>query len=732
MSIVGEDSGWCSMSGFRHNGLIRLCLVAALFAAPGRLPAQAPPSSRGQDFYSLNDLGDWKFRRGDFRGALAAYRQAYELNPQSPYVLENLGDTHKALGESRSAVEAFAEAIRLLDMDPHGGTRAQQRRLHEKMIHYLESQPDLLREFTGPNAPPFGKSLRAYEKELSRLMEQREQRQQVEVESDRLKATVDAEQSGADERMRDLERVAREHQIQEELAELRMRLAETALPIDRRERERERRRRLQSALGEEESARMRAEDQAELERERWRREIDEQDRREEEIRMRRLSEALSERRSRSQDLHERMRLEQLQEERDAAAERLRGLADEEAHLREAERRLAEGHGSPPPGRGAPAPRSGRGRSEADDAGQIALAEEEQRRAEEEVRNLRAEADAAKQAAEEAEQRRAEAEEEERAAAEAEAQKTREEAAQKIMAAAEAEERLRLAEEARAHAEQVAEENRKLRSQPIGAPSEDAPGGYPYADREPHPSSGRGTGRVIIQGEPPTRDHPPPGVCPDDPRLGELEALRRRRDELLRRLEGEQSSEDARRAEEESLLGGRGEPPLAGGVCKGEVPGEGTAVPEPNPCEAEADRNAEAEALAAGRGSRRSSPPPSYWPDDSSSFPAGLREDERLRIPPPPEGGPGCGCDDRTGRSPGADLIELTDDTAAREPSGGSIDACLRAIEMDPKNWEVWERLGDAYRLQGYRIDAQYAYERAISLRGKHDERLEAKYLRVKR
>ncbi|MBI3099299.1 MAG: tetratricopeptide repeat protein [Planctomycetes bacterium] len=692
----------------RSRGLTTACLFAAL-GLPLSLFAQAAPSERGQDFYSLNDLGDWKFRRGDYRGALAAYRKAYELDPGSPFVLENLGDTHKSLGESRSAVEAYAEAIRLLDMDPHGGTRSQQRRLHEKMVHYIESQPDLLQQFSGPNEPPFGKSLRQYQQELSRLMNLRNERQRVERETGRLKAEFEAERSGANDRIRDLEREARERQIREELAELRVRLVEASGPYDRSSRRQERRDRLESALGEEESARLRAEEEAERERERWRREIDEQDRHEEELRMRRLSEALSERRSKTQGLRERLRLEQLQVEREAAADRLRGLADEEARFREAERRLAEDSS------GGARRDSGAGVRRGSDAGvrrgsdaEDALADEERRAAEAELERLKAEAEAAKTAAEEAEARRDAATEDERVVAEDEARKAREEAANKIMAAAEAEERLRQAEEARAHAEEVAAENRRLREKPIGETDDNGPSGYPYADRPPSPKSRHGEGRVIIQGEPPSRKNPPPGVCPDDPRLAELEALRRRRDELLERLEAEQSSEEARRAEEDSLMGGR----------------ESRGGDETRPGD---DREAEAEALAAGRDAG----PLEAHPESATAPSEGpvRRGDGRLRIPPPPGD---ASCDRGPRQTHGADLIELTDDTAARDPSGGSIDACLRAVELDPKNWEIWERLGDAYRTQGYRIDAQYAYERAISLRGRHDQRLEAKYHKVKR
>lgn len=86
-------------------------LGAELARAPGQ---SAPPAAvAGEDAAAANQRGETAYRSGDLPGAIAAYQQAIELNPNYALAFSNLGLAYVRKGRAAEAIWASRRAIAL-------------------------------------------------------------------------------------------------------------------------------------------------------------------------------------------------------------------------------------------------------------------------------------------------------------------------------------------------------------------------------------------------------------------------------------------------------------------------------------------------------------------------------------------------------------------------------------------------------------------------------------------
>ncbi|MEZ4460201.1 MAG: PEGA domain-containing protein [bacterium] len=104
------------MSRLLSAGFVRaacaviLCSVAASVVAPTDAFAQSDEASKAKRVLSLIGGANEKFDAEDFAGALADYKEAYELYPD-PSLLYRIGLSSEKLGDNFEAVEYYAKFI---------------------------------------------------------------------------------------------------------------------------------------------------------------------------------------------------------------------------------------------------------------------------------------------------------------------------------------------------------------------------------------------------------------------------------------------------------------------------------------------------------------------------------------------------------------------------------------------------------------------------------------------
>jgi len=105
---------------FSHKISIALSGAVAISAIAQPTPVFAI-SAQGQSSFVLIQtkaedffiLGEAKYKKGDYQGALAAYSQAIVLNPNYTQAYNNRGVACRALGDKQGAVDDYNQALRI-------------------------------------------------------------------------------------------------------------------------------------------------------------------------------------------------------------------------------------------------------------------------------------------------------------------------------------------------------------------------------------------------------------------------------------------------------------------------------------------------------------------------------------------------------------------------------------------------------------------------------------------
>src|SRR5438477_3010679 len=90
-----------------------LLAASGVYAAAQPAPAQADPAARSGDAYSQFMLGRHLETADDIPGAIAAFRRAIQLDPQSSDVIAELAGLYMRQSKLEEAVQAGEQALKI-------------------------------------------------------------------------------------------------------------------------------------------------------------------------------------------------------------------------------------------------------------------------------------------------------------------------------------------------------------------------------------------------------------------------------------------------------------------------------------------------------------------------------------------------------------------------------------------------------------------------------------------